>query len=125
MRHEDPEKAAVLAQIAKRRNIYLILYIVFFILMGVGELISDYIAYGCAVLMGVFSGFAIICITNYKYIATGGRNPPPRRRRPQGGRVRPVYEHSSDRREKDRLLEHPGGAPTGQRRAPGGKGPEP
>ena len=73
MRHEDPEKAAVLAQIAKRRNIYLILYIVFFILMGVGELISDYIAYGCAVLMGVFSGFAIICITNYKYIATDGR----------------------------------------------------
>lgn len=73
MRHEDPEKAAVLAQIAKRRNIYLILYIVFFILMGVGELISDYIAYGCAVLMGVFSGFAIICSTNCKYIATDGR----------------------------------------------------
>lgn len=73
MKHESSEKAAVLAKIAKRRNIYLLLFFVFLFITGIGGFIHDYVAYAGAVLTGIFSGFAMICNANHKYIATDGR----------------------------------------------------
>lgn len=64
---------ALLKKLEKRRNIYTIIFVVFFLLFSTTGFISALISWICFGLMGVFAGFGLLAINYFRYYKTGGR----------------------------------------------------
>ena len=73
----EAEHQAVLKTLKKRRNIYSLIVLGLVVVGGVcGALIPDiglFVMLGFAVVWGIFAGFAMMCINNYRYQKSGGR----------------------------------------------------
>ncbi len=72
----NSEHEAILRQLAKRRNIYTILFVVCLVIGGVCGVIPAigwYLSIAMLVLWGIFAGFGMLCINYYRYEKSGGR----------------------------------------------------
>ena len=72
----NTEEQAVLKTLAKRRNIYTLIFVVLLIaggVCGVIPVVGWYISIAMLVLWGVFAGLGMLCINYYRYTKSGGR----------------------------------------------------
>ena len=63
----DSEQEAILKQLAKRRNLYTVIFAVGLVFGGVCGVIPGigwYLSMALLVIWGIFAGFGILCINN-------------------------------------------------------------
>ena len=72
MYQNNQDNLALLKQLKKRRNIYTIIFAVFFLLFSITGAIA-LVSWTCFGLMGVFAGFGLLAINCFRYYKTGGR----------------------------------------------------
>ena len=71
----DSEQELVLKRLAKRRNIYTIIFVLCLVaggLCGLIPAIGWYITIAMLVVWGIFAGFGMLCINYYRYEKSGG-----------------------------------------------------
>lgn len=72
----DQEKEEVLRTLAKRRNVYTVVFVALLVVggcCGIIPTIGWYISIAMGVLWGVFAGLGMLCINYYRYTKTDGR----------------------------------------------------
>lgn len=72
----NSEQQEVLKTLAKRRNIYTIIFVVLLVIggvCGVIPVIGWYLSMAMLVLWGIFAGFGMLCINYYRYTKSNGQ----------------------------------------------------
>ncbi len=71
----NQDNGEVLKILAKRRNIYTVIFVVLLVIGGVCgavPVVGWYLSMAMFVLWGIFAGLGMLCINYYRYVKSGG-----------------------------------------------------